>query len=289
MIRDHPAGGQKSCGIADRRPFSHTCGRAHSNPSAPMLSPLFLILATLLCGQASGALVPLPPLPSFVGTLGIATAAIEIFSRLPPQLVYRRPLPSFPDFNESHVFVVFPGAGGPDANTAALLQSVHEGDHKQKLQRFSFVFDWSAWRGNLFRAAFDSQAVGISIADYFLRTKPQLTHIHVVGISVGAFAADSFVREIKSKNSKVKTQLTLLDPFCSRGVFHQNYGINYFGREADFCEHFLNTDDPVPFTNDPLRHAHVFDVTHTAARASFTPLPNDNMHSWPGTTQPSHI
>ena len=247
-----------------------------------MLSLRALILAAVFLHQVVRGLPPLPPLPSVVGALGITTAAIEIFSRLPPQLVYRRPLPPFPDFNESLVLVVFPGAGGPDANTEALLQSIRDGDRKQKLQRFSFVYDWSAWRGNLLRAAFDSQAVGRSMAEYFLRLKTQLTHVHVVGISEGAFAADSLVREMKMSNSKLKIRLTLLDPFCSRGVFHQNYGLNNFGREADFCEHFLNTDDPVPFTNEPLRYAHVFDVTHAAERASFTPLPNDNMHSWPG-------
>lgn len=240
----------------------------------------FLISVGTFVAVTLAVMLP-PPLPS-VGTLGTITAAIEIYSRIPPQLLYRRTLPAFPDFNESFALVVFPGAGGPDANTDAILKNVREGDRRRRLRRFSFVFDWSSWRGNLLRAAFDSQAVGRLMAEHFLSTKPRLTHVHVIGVSVGAFAADALVKALKSKNSKLKVQLTLLDPFCSRGVFHQNYGIVKFGREADFCEQYLNTDDPVPFTNDPLKHAFVYDVTHSAARATFTPLPNDNMHSWPG-------
>ena len=45
-----------------------------------------------------------------------------------------------------------------------------------------------------------------------------------------------------------------------------------FGRDADFAEQFLNTDDIAPSTNEPLPLCYCYDVTGTAERASF-PLP----------------
>lgn len=53
------------------------------------------------------------------------------------------------------------------------------------------------------------------------------------------------------------------------------------GERADYAEAVLNRDDPVPSTNLPLRCAVTYDVTRAAARASFTPLPQDSLHSWP--------
>ena len=47
------------------------------------------------------------------------------------------------------------------------------------------------------------------------------------------------------------------------------YGQNYFGLNVDYAEHILNTDDPVPTTNDPLQHCVVYDVTHCKERESF--------------------
>ena len=49
-----------------------------------------------------------------------------------------------------------------------------------------------------------------------------------------------------------------------------------------FVEVFLNTDDPVPTTNEPLSVAVNYDVTKSASKNGFTPGPGDSMHSWPG-------
>lgn len=43
----------------------------------------------------------------------------------------------------------------------------------------------------------------------------------------------------------------------------------------------MNSDDPVPSTNEPLRRAVTYDVTFAGARADFSPLPGDSLHSWP--------
>ena len=50
----------------------------------------------------------------------------------------------------------------------------------------------------------------------------------------------------------------------------------------------LNTDDPVPSTNLPLRNALNFDITGSKERESFVPLEGDSLHSWPAAWYGSH-
>ena len=69
-------------------------------------------------------------------------------------------------------------------------------------------------------------------------------------------------------------------------------GAKLFGKDADFAEHYLNTDDIVPSTNFPLPLCHVYDVTAAKARKAFPP-PNTGSflqdiglrllgyHNWP--------
>ena len=100
-------------------------------------------------------------------------------------------------------------------------------------------------------------------------------NIHIIGISVGAFAADAAVNRLRkyldqrspsSSSPPVRLQLTLLDPFTQRGVLGVNWGTRNFGKNADYAQQFLNTDDPVPSTNEPCDSCAVWDVTRTERR-----------------------
>ena len=44
---------------------------------------------------------------------------------------------------------------------------------------------------------------------------------------------------------------------------------------------YLNTDDPVPSTSDPIPNAYNYDVTLSEARRDFHPAEGESMHSWP--------
>ena len=48
-------------------------------------------------------------------------------------------------------------------------------------------------------------------------------------------------------------------------------GAQYFGKDADFAEHILNTDDIVPNTEVPLPLCYCLDVTGAKERKSFPP------------------
>ena len=108
--------------------------------------------------------------------------------------------------------------------------------------------------------------------------------------SVGAFAADAACSEYKtlwsssssasSTSPRPTLQLTLLDPFTQLGVLGPGYGARNFGASADYAQQFMNTDDPVPSTNEPCEGCRVWDVTEARERGDGS---NRDIfgHDWP--------
>ena len=68
--------------------------------------------------------------------------------------------------------------------------------------------------------------------------------------------------------------LSLTDPFTQRADEvgapdkTDGFGMQNYGKSADYAEHYLNADDIVPSTSAPLQ-SFCFDVTRAAERASF--------------------
>ena len=163
--------------------------------------------------------------------------------------------------------LIFLGSGGFDQNTAALQQELEAVQGKTDLM---VLVDWSKDSANRLLASFRAQRVGGKLAKL---VASKAGSFHVIGISVGAFAADAVVAGIKGSHPEVPVSLSLLDPFVAIGL-DIGYGIRAFGKKADACKQYLNTDDPVPFTNKPLKHCAVWDVT--AERPEGIPG-----HDWP--------
>ena len=176
---------------------------------------------------------------------------------------------------------IFPGAGGVDELVVELQASKPN----------SVVVDWKEYRGSILTASFDSEAVGEAIAEILLgNMENEINHrdgsIELIGISVGAFAANAAAtvvhRHLMANNpDSLDVHLVLLDPFCGRGVFGPNYGRDNFGKHATTALQILNTDDPVPSTNDSLPLCYCIDVTDAPQKQDFVLLPGDSMHSWP--------
>lgn len=214
--------------------------------------------------------------------------AIEVYSRIPQRLLFGSTPRPLEQFEDKDVVLIFPGAGGPDENTSNLARAVIESDRLCGVKRHVEVYDWSPWKGNLLRASYDGQSVGKIIGQQLAEGFGDLKSVHVMGVSVGAFAADScsyhfqkISQKKKSSSEPTYVRATFLDPFTQRGLFGTKYGSKLFGKAATFCEHYLNTDDPVPSTNEPLSKAIVYDITASESRKSFIPLNGDSMHSWP--------
>ncbi|MGK3738507.1 MAG: hypothetical protein ACI90V_005354 [Bacillariaceae sp.] len=204
---------------------------------------------------------------------------------------------------------IFPGAGGVDDLILELHATIPN----------SIIIDWKEYRGNILTASYDSEVVGQAIAELIIsknnnnKSKSNSNsnsnsnestscssdiHYHFIGISVGGFAANAAATEVYRQQQQQQQQnniddvdvdvdanadinLTLLDPFCGRGIFQPNYGRDYFGKYATTAIQIMNTDDPVPTTNEPLPYCYCLDVTNSLKRNNFIPSEDDSMHSWP--------
>jgi hypothetical protein len=220
--------------------------------------------------------------------IGGTVLAAEAYSRIPQRFLFGSSPPPLLPFKEADLVLIFHGAGGPDKNIELLYEAVKESDRKQGIKRHVVSYDWSPWMGNLLRASNDAQSVGKIIGEQLAGCE-NLKSLHVIGVSVGAFAADNCAYTLHKQMKKSKTdsksspyiRLTLLDPFTQRGLFDGQYGLKLFGKSANYCEHILNSDDPVPSTNTPITQGYVYDITNAEVRNNFTPFKGDNMHSWP--------
>jgi len=193
------------------------------------------------------------------------------------------------------IVLIFHGAGGPDRETDDLRAAVLAADRRCNVNRFVEVFDWREWLGGSDRAAFDAQAIGETIGKQLAMDEPSPRSLHVIGTSVGAFAADACVSsfvEYREGRPRCRVRLTLTDPFTSRGDLSEGWGRRNFGRSADFAEHIFTSDGIVPTTNEPLPHCYCLDVTRTVERKSFRPPFTGNIfkdlgtwvllgHQWP--------
>ena len=173
------------------------------------------------------------------------------------------------DVNE--LVIILPGAGGPDANTERVANALAASKAAAVRE-----YDWQPYVGDTLRAPRNAQCVGAhlgqELASICSMASPCSLTVHLVGVSVGAFAADAAVQVLKRTAPGVHTRLTLLDPFTAVGLPglanpSSAFGVAHFGRTADVSVCVINTDDPVPSTNLPLRHCRNFDVTTAAAVA----------------------
>ena len=168
-----------------------------------------------------------------------------------------------------NVTLIFHGAGGQDSNTDALIYTLKNSSDTNDLVQ---MVDWSDDSKDTLQASINGEKVGRAVArkliemfDLGIRGP---SSVHLIGISVGAFAANSCVQELNSKltekgnRENVDMQLTLLDPFSQRAILGIGYGNSEFGKGANYAQQFLNTDDPVPSTNSALKYCAVTDVTN---------------------------
>ncbi len=201
---------------------------------------------------------------------------LEILYRKKPELIDKINVNKFPD----GIIVIFPGFGGADRNIAALKNALKDSDSIKGVRRQIIVYDWYKFRGNILRAAINSEMIGDIIGN-------QIAHeiqngicnkykIQFIGVSVGSFAAAKASEKFVKYNNYLR--LTLLDPFTLKG-FRFNYGINEFGKlmtsEKSFFEQYMNTDDPVPSTNCAIKSSLCYDCTKSKEKDTYVPLSQD--------------
>ena len=82
------------------------------------------------------------------------------YIRAPSTLLYQYNEIKLPLFEESSLFIIFPGYWGPDIYTDHLLKVVKESDQILGEARYIICFDLKKYIGNILRAAIDYENVG---------------------------------------------------------------------------------------------------------------------------------
>ena len=287
------------------------------NRSRPLTSPTMRAILLLLLGSAV-ALRP-PPTAARRATsrrtlLATSTGLAAASPRHPAPVAafseddYQRDpadisAAALPAFTQRDVFLHFHGRGGPDREDADLKARILAQDKAAGLDRFVHVFVWRQWleEASTERISYTGQAIGRKLGEA-LAARKDLRSLHVCGTSAGGFAANECISAyVAAAGSKrASTRLTLCDPFCARadevGSPWDNglstSGAKLFGKDADFAEHYLNSDDIVPSTNFALPLCFCLDVTGCAERKDFPPANTGNFlqdiglrllgyHNWP--------
>ena len=138
-------------------------------------------------------------------------------------------------------------------------------------------YDWSAGADNMQRAGANAEVFARILGQELAGLK-NLTHVHMVAHSAGAYVLDGLCRAYRERAPQdVHIEMTFLDPFGNRDIVDINRGNRTYGSCADYASAYINTDDPVPSTNSPLQNAYNFDVTGASGRDEFAEMG----HVWP--------
>lgn len=206
-----------------------------------------------------------------VGLLLAGLLVLEVFARVPAD-VAGPPLDLDPATRE--LVLIFHGRlGREDPSVMALEQRFQQlAADRPDVEVIRYI--WSPYSDTRFRSNVNGAAVGRALVRE-LAARPALTSVHLIGHSAGAYVMEplcTLYRELSPQPARIT--MTFLDPIGFAGVVDRGYGARHFGRCADIARVYLNTDDPVPATAEPYRHAFNIDVT-AANREGF------NGHRWP--------
>lgn len=136
---------------------------------------------------------------------------------------------------------------------------------------------WEPWANVRLRAAASARVLGAGLGKQ-LATLPALVELQLIVHSSGAYVADTLCESYRQNAvAPARIEAVFLDAFQIRGFVDWSHGARTHGRCADFALSILNTDDPAPATNRPIRHAYNLDVTGLPVPAGFS----RNGHYWP--------
>lgn len=136
--------------------------------------------------------------------------------------------------------------------------------------------EWGEYSNDLFRCTLNARRIGRTLGEKLSEHK-KIKRLHLIGHSAGSFVVYGICEKIKELAADVFIQTTYLDPVSIYGGMDWGYGKRNFGNCADISDAYLDHEDGVPGSDEPLDHPHTFDVTALKKTAGFTGLP----HLWP--------
>ncbi|WP_199609004.1 hypothetical protein [Flocculibacter collagenilyticus] len=139
-----------------------------------------------------------------------------------------------------------------------------------------FALDWRSHATNPLTCSINAMRIGGVIARLAL-SNTQLTKMHLIGHSCGAFVNYGTCLAVKAINKDIYIKTTYLDPVTIYGGVFWDYGVKAFGSCADVSDTYYDTRDSVYGSNQafPLSYSH--DVTAVNQHYEYDASP----HLWP--------
>jgi hypothetical protein len=173
-----------------------------------------------------------------------------------------------------HLLIAAHGVKDSPQNWGVPLQRIVN-QSAPKDQQFINI-DWRPYSNNPLICSVAARRIGESLAQQIADSN-QIQSVHTIGHSCGAFLVYGLSQQIKQLNKTIKVQSTYLDPVSIYAGVFWDYGVNNFGRHADFSDAYIDTEDTVPGSNTALKHAISFDVTAIKYQQGRKISP----HNWP--------
>jgi hypothetical protein len=159
-----------------------------------------------------------------------------------------------------------------------LMSVIYQSPAEQikKLNSQTISIDWQKFSTNVFICSTAGKKIGYEIGTK-IANQTKIKGVHVIGHSCGAFVVLGICEGIKSVNPNIIVQSTYLDPVSVYGGIFWNYGLDNFGRCANFSDSYIDTEDSIPGSNQALQYSVTFDVTNIRLNGGYKIPP----HVWP--------
>lgn len=158
-----------------------------------------------------------------------------------------------------------------------LLKKAIQTTHVDELSNYKVQvinIDWQLLANNPISCAVQGKRIGEQIGKKIAQ-KPQVTVVHAVAHSCGAFVNYGICLALKQLAPEKLVQTTYLDPVSVYAGIWWHYGVHRFGSCADFSDAYIDTEDGVPGSNVRLPHSRTQDVT------SLKNIAGVAAHAWP--------
>lgn len=171
------------------------------------------------------------------------------------------------------------GVNDTPASWSDELQTIFANDEELSLRNVKqqqVSLSWQPYSDNALICSVVGKKIGNELGDK-LANLSSLKGVHLIGHSCGSFVILGICESLKAQNALISVQSTYLDPVSVYSGLFWDYGLNHFGRCADFSDAYIDTEDTVPGSNQNLPYAYTFDVTQVRKHHNLAYPP----HKWP--------